>query len=123
MLTTAVAGVTTRFWRENTWDVVAGNADQGLLTHVFLAGAKRRNALRPATYRNYSVHHFWGSAKPWLLQHTRCLEFWDFLKQPREASVPESTVCLGWLADRRARAVEHTPLPWPPCGGMRLFVF
>ena len=114
----------TRFWTDDTWDVVAGNADQGLLTHIYLTSRRLgRGALRLTTYPNYSVHHFWGSSKPWLLKFTRCLRFWEFLDGPLERSVPSSALCVAWHQQQRRQAQARAPLSWPPCGGRRLFVF
>ena len=114
----------TRFWRDDTWDVVAGNADQGLLTHVYLTSRRLGpGALRLTRYQNYSVHHFWGRSKPWLLTYTRCVPFWDFLDAQPERSVPTTALCVPWHQQRRRQAQARAPLDWPPCGGVRFWVF
>lgn len=47
----------------NTWNVVNGDADQGMISAVY-AMLARRHAV--PTYSPYKVHHFWASSKPWM---------------------------------------------------------
>ena len=57
-----------KMFRKNTWDFVAGNADQGLLTAVYYLADKMR---RPnGTLR---VHHFWAKQTPWAQRN--CLRY------------------------------------------------
>ena len=94
-----------------------------MLTHVFLTGAEaRRGALKPASFYEYSVHHFMAAAKPWLLGATRCVSFWDFLDAPREPILPPTASCVRWHEERRRAALQMEAPSWPPCGGMRVLV-
>ena len=76
----------TRLVRENTWDVVCGNADQGLFTYVFLARlhAYRTSEYCPVASKRHDsrgkcpecpvpIWHFWGGDKPWWLHYTLSL--------------------------------------------------
>ena len=83
--------------------------------------------------RRYYVHHFWATTKPWLLQHTRCLEYFDFLNETTAAASTsvevdgegdsDASVCVPWLRKRRQRARSMAPLAHKECGGLRTCVF
>ena len=123
----------TRLVRENTWDVVCGNADQGLFTYVFLA---RLHAYRTSEYCPLAsklhdsrgkcpecpvpIWHFWGGDKPWWLHYTRCPEYFAFLREAGGAG-KKPTRCAAWLQHRLERA-KSLPANWT-CGGVRQCVF
>ena len=81
----------------------------------------------------YYVHHFWATTKPWLLQHTRCLQYFDFLNETNAAAATsvevdgegdsDASVCVPWLRKRRQRARSMAPLAHKECGGLRTCVF
>ena len=123
----------TRLVRDNTWDVVCGNADQGLFTYVFLA---RLHAYRTSEYCPIAskhlhgprgkcadcpvpVWHFWAGDKPWWLHYTRCPEYFAFLREA--GGVGKRTMCATWLQKRLERA-RSLPANWT-CGGVRQCVF
>ena len=122
----------TRLVRENTWDVVCGNADQGLFTYVFLA---RLHTYRTSEYCPLAskLHdsrgkcpecpvpawHFWGGDKPWWLHYTRCPEYFAFLGEA--GGVGRPTRCMTWLQRRFERA-KSLPANWT-CGGVMQCVF
>lgn len=119
----------TRLVRENTWDVVCGNADQGLFTYVFLARlhAYRTSEYCPVASKRHDSRgkcpecpvptwHFWGGDKPWWLHYTRCPEYFAFL-----SGVKKSTRCASWLHHRLERA-KSLPANWT-CGGIKQCVF
>jgi hypothetical protein len=53
----------TRLVALDTWNIVAGAADQGLYTLVF---ALRHDALEFARRADYALLHYWSSSKPWV---------------------------------------------------------
>merc|ERR1712039_807609 len=103
----------------NTWNVVDGEGDQGLLIHVYgvlLRGETLGVNSQAAAWR---VVHFFGPHKPWS-RKARCLEYFDFLDQPDfAASAPavlrRSTAarrCLERFEQKRACLVPRT---WQTC--------
>ena len=70
-----------RMWRVDTWDVVCGDADQGLFAHVFLVALRGVGFAYPSRDDRARVHHFFGMLKPWGKQ-ARCLEYLAFLSEP-----------------------------------------
>ncbi len=97
------------------------------------ANVPRARVSRLLRSRRYYVHHFWATTKPWLLQHTRCLEYFDFLNETTAAASTsvevdgegdsDASVCVPWLRKRRQRARSMAPLTHKECGGLRTCVF
>ena len=61
----------TKWFRQDTWDIVGGNSDQGLLTYIY--------HVNQLVYRNRSqlvVHHFWGGQNPMRLRN--CERYFAF---------------------------------------------
>jgi len=122
----------TRLVREDTWDVVCGNADQGLFTYVFLArlhaygtseycplASKLHDSRGKCPECPVPIWHFWGGDKPWWLHYTRCPEYFAFLREA--GGVGKPTRCAAWLQHRLQRA-KSLPANWT-CGGVRQCVF
>jgi len=99
----------TRMWNANTWEVITGDGDQGLLVHVFLVvlgGATFRfasplNRRAPAaSARTFTVQHFFWGHKPWRSK-TRCSLYFDFLRPPTDFVAPAGSRCLEQLHAKR----------------------
>ena len=99
----------TRMWNANTWEVITGDGDQGLLVHVFLVllgGATFRfasplNRRAPtASARTFTVQHFFWGHKPWRSK-TRCSLYFDFLRPPTDFVAPLGSRCLEQLHAKR----------------------
>jgi hypothetical protein len=112
----------TRMWRRNTWNVVDGDGDQGLLAYVFLAlrrGATVAHVTRAAPWR---VNHFFGPHKPWG-RHARCLAYFDFTRQHDfERAVAEGRLlsnfasrCLRRFEEKRTCLAPRTNLDCREC--------
>ena len=115
-----------RFWgtrmvRDDTWDFVAANADQGLFSYIYLTklhGAAFRQSRHYRRCTGSRLWHFWGGSKPWARRDaTSCLPWFDFLTVAGEPA--GQSTCLDWLRTRRdgyvaagANATE--------CGGYNL---
>ena len=52
-----------RMYRMNTWDVVCGDADQGLFVHVFLVLLRGAGFAYPVRDASFRVHHFFALHK------------------------------------------------------------
>ena len=98
----------TRMWRRNTWDVVNGALDQGLLTFIYLVALGGADTSYNSKLSASRVHHYFGPHKPWL-RTARCLAFYDFLKQPDFATFGRAaltstmaTRCLQRFDEKRA---------------------
>ena len=115
-----------------------GNTDQGLFTFMYLFHQRRASpspsgrgiydvsmhcpfvhqkcAVDRALACPLPVTHFWGQAKPWLVQpQFRCPEYFDFrhLNFTLDAEMPSTfignTPCAVWLRERRVRARTRKP--------------
>jgi len=86
----------------NAWDVVCGDADQGLFIHVFLVLLRGKTFAFPLREPSFTLHHFYGPNKPWA-KKVRCLKYFDFLKDEafvqRRAGAP-STRCMRKLQEK-----------------------
>ena len=96
-----------RMVRENHWDVVCADADQGLFTHVFLVLQRgiqfRLSRPRPRGQgAGFRVAHFWGHGKPWEYKTLRsCPTYLGFLDLREFRHEPSA--CLTMLHSTRAR--------------------
>ena len=100
--------------RDNKWNFVGGNADQGLFAYVYIA--RLRQKIAPGAKCGWSARHFHAADKPWLLHFTRCIAYFDFVSTNRTASWPTSP-CVRWLEVRYAQARLMPKPTWPECGG------
>ena len=130
----------TRLVTEDTWDVVGGNADQGLLTYLFtmrlrnafdlslhcpftgnsLCGVQPVPGARSHATCPIAVRHLWGDAKPWKLRWT-CPAYFRFLEDESSFQTP----CGARLRERRARVESGNDLPKGAsrsCGGVPICV-
>ena len=141
--------------RKDTWDFAGGNTDQGLFTYIYLM--REPGTSNPASKRgiyDVSMHcpfvhkgctvaaelacpmpvtHFWGTAKPWLLEGVRtfsCPEYFDgfshlnaSIDEPGQTGLMDvavnatatardihvvQTPCASWLRQRRKNAQRRT---------------
>lgn len=101
----------TRMWHADTWNVITGDGDQGLLVHVFLVAlrgetfqfASPLNRRRPnASSTTWTVQHFFWGHKPWRAK-TRCAAYFDFMANDDFAHrlKPPVTGCLAVLDEKR----------------------
>ena len=95
-----------RMYRMNTWDVVCGDADQGLFVYVFLIRQKATAFAYPVRDNGFRVHHFYALHKPWG-KKTRCLEYYaflrdaEFMRHGRTPSKHTRTHCMRKLEEKR----------------------
>jgi hypothetical protein len=123
-----------RMMELNTWNFVAASSDQGLFTLVFLM---RHNQLMIASRKDYVIHHFWASSKPWV-RNPSCLPYYhalgilaapgnergegdppDLVKPPPGS---ELGICLRVLRKKAAEARVGLRKRWR-CRGARFQVF
>ena len=100
--------------RENEWDFVGGDADQGLFTYIYLVVLRGRSFRltwkldsRLQCCGEYQLRHFWGRSKPWVAGATGphfCAKYFDFVDHASFAHPP--TKCLA--AVRRSRESPET---------------
>ena len=103
-----------RMSRMNTWDVVCGDADQGLFVHVFLVVLRGKTFAYPVRDNGFRVHHFFALHKPWG-KKTRCLKYYAFLRDPDFLSAgrhgeDRMSHCLRKLEEKRG-CLEADRLP------------
>lgn len=130
-----------RYWashmvRDDTWDFVGSNADQGLFSYVYLfllRGAVRK-AHHKRTCPEYRLWHFWGNLKPWrLAAQTMCLPYMQFLdmqgantsaamaSKSRSTSSDRSTSrCTEWLLARRQAYLRQANANATACRGFNV---
>lgn len=116
----------------NTWDFAGGNTDQGLFTYMYLMrergtdprtgrGVYDLSMHCPFVHKQCTLHaglscplpvtHFWGGAKPWLMQsQIRCPEYFEIdhlnasLDEVNDGRVVLRSMCATWLRARKERA-------------------
>jgi hypothetical protein len=104
----------TRMHKANTWNVVDGDGDQGLLAHVFLVLRGGETTSFTSRHSAWRVHHFFGPHKPWGL-HARCLRYFDFMDQPdfargrRDLKSSAALRCLARFEQKRACLQAKSP--------------
>lgn len=102
--------------RDNTWDFVGANSDQGLFSFVYLLKLHALHQNRHHTKCAYRLRHFWGVGKPWLRPgETACISYFSFLETPaphghemngtstvRSLTHSIPSICRPWLMARLA---------------------
>lgn len=115
-----------RMWRRDTWNVVDGDGDQGLLAHVFLGVRGGRTLSYTTKHASWRVHHFFSVHKPWG-KHARCLAYFDFMRQPDfqlarstwQLNSSLATKCLRRFAQKRTCLVPRTARDCQRCVASR----
>ena len=86
-----------KFFRENTWDFVGGNSDQGLLTAIFFLTGRTTLPVH-----KFFVRHFWAKSTPWLKKN--CKRYFEVTTKHSARCKPFSLI-----SDK--------------CGGVRMSIF